>query len=286
MACLGDVATGMEHLERAIALFDPRQHLEGFRFGTSSGVVAHTTSALLEWLRGNLDRSAERSRRAIELANELNHPYSSAYILFHTAVLDLWRRQLRLAHERAGEALDVAEEHGYPIWEALALMLQGAAETGLGRAESGLATMERGVALYQGLTTPAVFWPLVLATRARGFAYAGQAEQGIQLIDQAIEMVGADAVLNPDFGVLRAELLIALGETGPAVAQLRRVVDDAGRLGLRTPRLRAATMLVRLRDANAVDLLRHALETFVEGFDDADLVDARAALAEVDLAVG
>jgi hypothetical protein len=93
-------------------------------------------------------------------------------------------------------------------------------------------------------------------------------------------------VLQPEFGVLRGELLVALGEIGPAVAQLRRVVDDPGQPDLRTPRLRAATMLVRLREADAADLLQGVYATFVEGFDDPELVDARAALAEVDIAVG
>ena len=37
---------------------------------------------------------------------------------------------------------------------------------------------------------------------------------------------------------------------------------------------------------DTVDQLRRVYESFTEGFDDPDLVDARAALAELDLAVG
>jgi predicted ATPase/class 3 adenylate cyclase len=285
VAFLGEVVGGMEHIERAVALFDPRQHLEGFRFGPSPGAIAYTTSALLQWLRGRPDRATERSERAIELAPELDHPYSTAYIFFHTAVLDLWRRRLAIVHERAGVVLDVAEEQGYQIWKAVALIVQGAAAAGLGRPDEGVASMERGVELYQGLTTPAVFWPLVLSTRARGFGHAGRPEDGLRLIEEALQIVGTEAFLHPEFSLVQAELVHGLGDTEAAVAALRGAVDSGRRLGLHMPELRAATRLVRLRQGDAVEQLRRVYESFTEGFDDPDLVDARAALAELDVPV-
>jgi predicted ATPase len=285
IAFVGDVESGMEHLEQAMALFDPRQHLEGFRFGPSPGAVAYTTAAVLEWLRGHPNRASELAERALELAQEIDHPFSTAFILFHTAVLDLWRRRLDVAHERAGAVLEVAEEHGYQIWKALALTIQGAAAAGLGRPDEGVGCMERGVELYQGLTTPAVFWPLVLSTRARGFGHAGRPEEGLRLIDGALETIPAEAFLHPEFSLLRGELLIAAGDTDAAVAELRHTVESARDLGLRTPELRAATMLVRLERPGAVELLMGVYESFTEGLDDPDLVQAREALTALDPAV-
>jgi len=279
LAFLGDVATGMEHLELAIALFDPKRHLEGrFRFGTSPGVAAHTAAALLEWLRGNPDRATELDTAALELARELDHPFTTAYAQFHVAVLDLWRLKLDLVLERARAVLDIAEEHGYQIWKAVALMLHGAAESGLGRPREGIEAMERGVALYQGLTTPAVFWPLVLSIRARGFVLGGRPADALRLIDEAVETAGTEAVIYPEFGVLRGELLIALADDESAVRQLREAFEAAGRLGLRMPQLRAATRLAGLEQADAVEMLQGVYETFTEGFDELDLVAARAAL--------
>jgi hypothetical protein len=46
---------------------------------------------------------------------------------------------LESVQERASGVLEVAEEHDYQIWRALALVLQGAALTGLRRSEEGLA---------------------------------------------------------------------------------------------------------------------------------------------------
>jgi len=65
----GDVTTGLDHLDRAIALFDPQQQQSGpFRLGPSSGVVSYTTSAFVLWLLGYPDRAVERAETALELA--------------------------------------------------------------------------------------------------------------------------------------------------------------------------------------------------------------------------
>jgi predicted ATPase/class 3 adenylate cyclase len=291
LSFLGDVATGLDHLRRAISLVDPRRHIAArFRFGTSPGAAAYTTSALLEWLRGYPDRSAELAGGAVDLAKELNHPFTTAYTLFHVALLGLWRREFALVHEQASRVLDLAEEHGYQIWKALALALQGAATSALGRPEDGLARMEQGVDLYQGLRTPPVFWPLVLSVRARGFALGDRPADGLRVIDEAIEMAGEGAILYPGFAVLKAELLLAVRDPEDAALHLRSAFDVAAQLSLRMPQLQAATALTRLqRDAgrppDAADLLRGVYETFTEGFDVPDLVEARTVLDELDVSV-
>jgi hypothetical protein len=280
----GDVPTGLEHLDRAIALFDPRQHQPGpFRLGPSSGVVSYTTSAFLLWLLGCPDRAAERASTAVELARQLNHPFTLAYTLFHVGFLDLSRGELGLVHERASGVLEVAEEHDYQIWRALALVLQGAAMAGLGEPEEGLPRIDEGIALYQGLKTPPVFWPLLLSARARGFAFGGRPADGLPLIDEAIEMTGEGNVLYPEFALLKGDLVLALTDASRAELLFQSVFDAAGDLGVRMPQLRAATRLTRLRRAagkrpDGTDLLRGVYETFTEGFDAPDLVDARAVL--------
>jgi predicted ATPase/class 3 adenylate cyclase len=287
----GDALTGLEHLDRAIALFDPRQHQPGpFRLGPSSGVVSYTTSAFLLWLLGYPDRAAERASSAVELARQLNHPFTLAYTLFHVGFLDFSRREFELVHERASGVLDVAEEHDYQIWRALAFVLQGAAMTGLGRPEDGLTRIDQGIALYQGMKTPPVFWPLLLSVRARGFALGGRPEDGLPLIDEAIEMTGEGNILYPEFALLKGDLLVALDDADRAEPLFQSVFDVAANLGVRMPQLRAATRLTRPSQAAGkrpagTDMLRGVYRTFTEGFDTHDLVDARAVLDEADARV-
>jgi predicted ATPase len=284
LAFNGDVRNGLGHLDQAIALFDPSRHAPGaFRLGPSPGVVAHTTSAFLLWLLGRPEGAEARGLAAVELARQLNHPFTLVYTLFHVGFLDRWRRDFELVYERARGILEVAGEHDYQVWTALGFVLQGAALTEMGRPDEGLALSDRGIALYQGLKTPPVFWPLLLSVRAGGFAVGGRPAEGIELIDEAIGITGEQNFLYPEFGLLKGDLLLAVGDVPGAELRFRSVFDVAGDLGTRMPQLRAGTRLARLRrSSDATEVLRGVYEAFTEGFDSPDLVEARAVLAEVD----
>jgi predicted ATPase/class 3 adenylate cyclase len=292
VAFLGDVPTGLDHLDRAIALFDPDRYQPGpLRLGPSSGVSSHTTSALLLWLLGLPDRAAKRAARALELAGQLNHPFTLAYTRFHVGLLDLWRREYELVEARGNGVLEVAEEHDYSIWRALGLTLEGAAMTGLGRTEEGLARIDRGIALYQGLKTPAVFWPLLLSLKAGAFGLSGRPADGLELVGEAIAIMGEDNIREdniqfPDFALLKGDLLLGLADAEAAESHFRGAFEIAERLGLRMPQLRAATRLARLQKRpDATDVLRDVYETFTEGFETRDLLEARTVLDEVDARV-
>jgi predicted ATPase/class 3 adenylate cyclase len=291
VAFAGDLLTGLKHLDRAIALFDPNQHQPGpFRLGPSSGVVSHTTSAILLWLLGYPEPAVKRGVRAVELARQLNHPVTLAYTLFHVGFHDLWRHELELVQERASGVLEIAEEQDYQIWKAVGLVLQGVAMTGLGRPEEGLPRMDQGIALYEGLKTPPIFWPLLLSVRARGFALGDRPDDALRLIDEALEMISERNFLYPEFSLLKGDLLVALEDAEAAEPLFRNGLEVARDLGLRTPQLQAATRLTRLRRAAGkqaeINMLRAIYETFTEGFDTTDLAEARAVLDEADARVG
>jgi predicted ATPase/class 3 adenylate cyclase len=287
LAFLGDLSSGLDHLDRAIALYDPLAYSRGrLRLGPSPGVVSHTTSALILWTLGYPDRAVERAARAVELATQLGHPFTLAYTHFHVGVLNLWRRDMELVATRAGAVLDVAEEHDYRIWRALALALQGVAMTALGRPEEGLARTEQGVAMYEGLKTPPVFWPLLLSIRASGLGLGGQPAVGLDLIDPAIQMTKERDILYPEFALLKGDLLLALDDVAGAESNFRRALDAARDLGARMPELRAATRLTRLRAASRtapdeLENLRSVYEEFTEGFETPDLREARSILHEL-----
>jgi hypothetical protein len=248
--------------------------------------VCHTTSAILLWLLGDPKTAIELAARAVELAKQLGHPVTLAYTLFHVGFLDLWRGELELVSQRASGVLEVAEEHDYQIWKAVGLVLEGVAMTGRGKAEEGLARMDRGIALYQGLKTPPIFWPLLLSVRAQGFALADRPEAGLPLLDQALGMIGEGNFLYAEFTLLRGDLLVALDDGGAAEALFRSALAGARIMGVRTTQLQAAVRLNRLQRAAGqdaeTDVLRGIYETFPAGFATSDLAEARAFLGEAD----
>jgi hypothetical protein len=182
--------------------------------------------------------------------------------------------------------LEVVEDHEFQVWRAVGTALLGAAETALGREEEGLSQIRQGIDLYQGLKTPPVFWPLLLYVQAGACARAGRADEGVALIDEAIEVAGrgSGTTLLPEFQVLRGDLLSAGPEGNGAEHCFQRALSVARDLDARMSQLRAATRLCRLSrergDAEEGRRLLNAVhETFMEGFTTPDLIEAGELLA-------
>jgi hypothetical protein len=173
------------------------------------------------------------------------------------------------------------------VWRALALIFQGLAKTALGDPVEGIDLSDQGIARYQDLTTPPVFWPLILSLRARSLGMAGRPEQGLEPVDQAMQMMeGLDNVLFPPLPLVKGDLVAAVTGSDAARGSFRRAYESADATGARTWQLRAATRLVELGTASGEPTgddqaaLRAVYEMFAGEPETADLADARRALAD------
>jgi predicted ATPase/class 3 adenylate cyclase len=277
---------GLPHLDKAIALFDVKTAgSRRLQLGPNPGVIALTSSALLLWITGFPTRATERAARAELVSRELDHPGTRAYALHHVALLDLFRQDMRAVSERAAESLRIANANDYPIWRALALLLQGLARMSFGEIKDGLAQVEHGMELYKGETTPPVFWPLVLNLLATAYGMAGRVSDGLARADEALSFLPPDDWMRCDGMIVRGDLLAMLPGTSndEAIGLYEHTARLAQQHGLRMTELRAATRLVKLqRDtgagASARDALHAVYDSFTEGFDTPDLLAARAVL--------
>jgi adenylate cyclase len=294
LALLNRLQPGMDHLEKGIAAYDPEGHSPvRFQLGNNPGVVCFTTSALVLWMLGFPDRARDRANEAIALSRKLDHPASIAYAQFHAGLLDLWKRDYELAHERSRAVLDIAAEHEFLIWTAVGSCLRGAAMAGMGSAEEGLALIEGALDNYQRLKTPPVFWPLLLFLQAGACGLAGRPGDGLGLLDEAME-IGTQKpgqTLWSEFFQLKGDLLLALSTDNAAEAEswFRRAVDTAAEVEAPLLQLRAALRLGRLwreqgKTEPARELLSDAYEKLTEGFSTADLREAKALLDDLTIA--
>jgi len=280
---------GLEHLEKAIALFDPdapRTHR--FRIGNNPGVVAFNISAFFLWMLGFPDRALQRANEAVALATKLEQPYSTAYGLFHAGMLHHWLREPERVEECANAVLEIAEEHEYLVWKAVGTCLRGAALVSMGEAEEGLTLGRIGMDLYQGLNTPPVFWSLLLYLQAEGCGRVGKPEQGLSLLNPLFENLnsGSGNILLPEFLRLKGDLLLANdpNNAGEAENWLQQGLGVAQELQANMMELRVALSLFRLlqeqgKEEQGKQMLDSVLEKFTEGFTTADLVEARELLA-------
>ncbi len=282
----GHLETGLAQLDKAIELYDPKlQGSSRYRLGTNVGVAARVASGILRWQCGLVVTGPEQVAEALQLARTIDHPFSIAWALYHNGFLSLGRSRFEDALRFAEELALVSEENDYVLWGILATVLEGVATTARGDLAVGLPMTEKAVELYEGLTTPPIFWPLVLSMRALVTAIAGQPERGIELIEQALEIVDPDDSFAPMFQNTRGDMLGMVPGTDPRLREAiyASAAQKSHQGGYSTTELQAMTRLVTVRremnkTPDGSEDLAHLYGRFTEGFEEHDLVAARVVL--------
>jgi predicted ATPase len=130
-----------------------------------------------------------------------------------------------------------------------------------------------------------LFAPFLVTLLASACAIAGQVEESSALLTEALQIVGrtGERWLTAELNRQKGELLLRQGNSVAAEELYRNALSIAAEQGAKFWELRAATSLARLRrdqgrDAEARDLLAPVYGWFTEGFDTADLREAKAFL--------
>jgi predicted ATPase len=171
-------------------------------------------------------------------------------------------------------------------WLAQATMCRGLAMVGHGQQREGVAQLRTGLAAWNGLGNR-LLDPQWLGYAAEAHLRANQLDDALSALDRAAEAGPTGARhYQAELHRLRGEVLTRTGEQAEAASWFQRAIDTAAGQQAKSLELRAATSLARLwRDqgkrAQARDLLTPIYGWFTEGFDTADLKDAKALLDEL-----
>jgi predicted ATPase len=290
LAFLGAFAPAQTHLEQAMALYNPAQHRSlAFRYGQDQDVICRSWTAVTLWLLGYPDQALRRAHEALTLAQELAHPFSVVYALTWTAMVHLSRREVPGVHERAEAEMALAREHGFVVWVAFGTVLWGWTLAAEGQHEAGTTQMRQGIAACRGVGNE-VFHPYYLALLADIAREAGQVEEGLRVLAEALTVVdtSGERFYEAEIYRLKGEFLLKqdVPDEQEAESCLRQAVDIARRQQAKSLELRAARSLSGLwqqqgKQAEARELLAPIYGWFTEGFDTADLQEAKALLAEL-----
>jgi predicted ATPase len=287
---LGELAAARAHLERALALYDPVLHRSlAFVYPQDERVAG------LCWLSRGLhvlgypDQAMARSREAVSEARDLAHPYTLAHALLFRCKLCALGGDRPGAEEQAEAVTSLCTEQGFPFWLALGRILQGWALAQSGRVQTGIAQMQQGLETYWA--TGGAHWsPYLLALMAEAHGKVAEAATALDLLANALVRVErtGERWYEAELHRCRGELLLSLAEFDHSEAEVcfDRAITVACKQSARMWELRAATSLARLwrdqgRRAEAHDLLAPVYAWFTEGFDTADLKDAKALLDEL-----
>jgi len=146
----GDVAGGRDHLERAVALYDPMSHRPlATRFGLDIGTVPKNWRALALWLLGFPDAARTGADRAIEDARELGHVPTLMGTLATTSWTYIFLGSYTEAMAHADELMALADETGASLWKAIGMLFRGTASALAGATSDAVRQLTSALRLYR-----------------------------------------------------------------------------------------------------------------------------------------
>jgi predicted ATPase/class 3 adenylate cyclase len=285
---LGELTAAQAHAEQGVSLYDPRQHrTQAFLYGSfDPRVVCLSYAAWAWWSLGYPDQALKQSHEALALGQELAHPPSLAAVLHYAGLLHLFRREVQAVQAKAEIAMHLSTEQGLPYWKAVTTLVRGWALAAQGQFAEGIGLMHQGLSDRRAMGTE-LARPLHLAMMAEAYGQARQPAQGLTLLVEALTAMQSTSERwwEADLYRLKGELLLAQSADHTAEAEIcfHQALDVARRQRAKSLELRATLSLSRLwqrqdKRAAARQLLAAIYDQFTEGFDTADLQDAKAQL--------
>jgi class 3 adenylate cyclase/predicted ATPase len=281
---MGDYANAELHSGKGMALYErERDHELTYLYsGHDPGVCCRSFHALIECLYGYADKALVRCREALDLAEQLEHPLTTALALWALSYAHLFRREPQAARQWAEREIAVCDEYLLPLLHSQGMFQLGWALTELGEPENGIVHMREGLAAISA-TGAEMGLPYFEALLGEALARAGRPDEGLQTIEQAISRADRHGThfQFPEMLRMKGELLLMLSSANEAEARacFTGAMEAAEGQGAHLPRLRAAVSLARLLEsrgdpAAGLAVLRPPFNVIEEGLDTPALEEA------------
>jgi predicted ATPase len=281
-----DLQGARSHFEQCAALYDPKRDRDLARQqGQDPAVHSLLFLSWVLWLQGYPDQAQVRVETALQLAEEIDHPYTRTQAMLLSAdfyhFLSDWPR----CQAQAERGLELASKWQFPFCHAGCTMHLGMALAQQGDLDRGIGILRQGLDAWKatGNRMAVAYWD---ARLAEIYLLAGKREEGLAALDESFRH-REEVFWQPEQYRLGAELLLLRpGHHVEAEASLRKSLRLARSQGAGSLELRAAMSLARLlrqrgRTAEGRHLLAKCYAGFSEGFDTVDLIEAKALLDEL-----
>jgi len=289
--CLGELLPARSHLEEGIAHYNPAQRRSPvFWAGQDPGVACRVYAALTLWLLGYPDQALAHAREGLALATELVHPFSHAFALAVVSMVERLCRDRQSVYDHADAAVTLSTEQGFPSWLALGTFSRGWALTALGQREEGMIQLRQGCTDWRAIGTELLV-PYFLTHLAEGYGALNHVDEALDALKEgweAMERTG-EHWWKAEMHRLKGDLLLlqSTSDVAQAANCFGQALDVARNQQAKSLELRAATSLARLwqsqdKRQEAYDLLAPVHDWFTEGFDTADLQEAKALLTKLE----
>ncbi len=287
----GELTSARAHLEQGLGHYNPqRDRAHALLRGYDPGVACLSFLGRVLWHLGFPDQALQCSDEALSLAYDQAHPFSLSWALSWTAAFHQLRREVQETRRWAEAAFTHSTEQGFPFFAAHGMVLRGWALVQQGQETEGTFQLHQGLAAYQatGAEIERSHW---LALLADAYGYVGQIEEGLHVLAEALAERSRHRIryYEAELYRLKGKLLLqqqVVSNVHQAEACFHQALDVARRQQAKSLELRAAVSLSRLwqrqgKRNEARQLLAEIYGWFTEGFDTADLLEAKALLEEL-----
>jgi predicted ATPase len=248
--------------------------------------LSHMARAL--WLLGYPDQALQQSQEALAHAQTLAHPFTILQALAKSIAIHRWRGEGSKVHEQIEATITLATEQGITHIVATSTFERGLWLLRHGQTDAGSVQVQQGLTAYRAMGA-GIELPYMLARLAETYGSIGQPAEGLTVLAEALALVEAtgERWWEAELYRLQGELLLAQEGTQHSVAEveacMQKALDITRHQQAKSLELRATMSLSQLwqqqgRRVEAHQLLTETYGWFTEGFDTADLQQARALL--------
>jgi predicted ATPase len=285
----GEFTSACAHTKELLAVWNPQPH-DGeavVRAAENPAMIGLFIGAWSLWNLGYPEQALQQSREALALARQEASPFGLALATFMAAELHISRRETQRVREMAEDCLAICTEHGFPQWLANGYICRGWALVEAGQGAAGVAEMREGVTAMHA-TGADLQRSRYLALLGEACGATGEIAEGLSLLAEALAFAGqsGERFFEAEIHRLRGELLLKSEAPQAAVEEcFHQAIKVAQRQQAKSLELRAVMSLARLwqrqgKITEAQLMLEEICGWFTEGFDTADLQEAKALLEE------
>jgi class 3 adenylate cyclase/tetratricopeptide (TPR) repeat protein len=273
----GKLPPAREFLARAISLLTP----------DPSGYVAgiSTALALTELFLGFPRQALQRGREALHILRSSKQPFVHLYAFLLVTALHRFRGDVDRTSETAAEGIALAAKHGAQGYGAVFSPYLAWALAERGNFERGFSEIHRSVTTFKAVGVEVPVFVLRIFTEIN--LLAGRADDGLEIASEALRAAAkkGEEAWNAELMRLRGELLLMKDPTAVGEAEdcFRDAIEISRQNSGKFWELRAVMSFARLLGSQskrdeARAMLAEIYGWFTEGFDTADLKDAKALL--------
>jgi predicted ATPase len=286
----GDIAESQAHLDRSIALYDPREHRPlAMRFGMDLRVSTLSYRSFASWFLGCPEAALAAADLALKDAREIGQAATLMYALNFIPLTHIYCGNYAAAKAQADEVVALADEKGSLFWKAFGMMNQGWLFALTAKASDAVQSITSGMTTWR--STGATLWaPLRMSHLARAYAELDQFDDAWRCLGEAMTVVetAKERWCEAEIHRVAGEITLMSPEPDAAKAEayFERALAVARKQQAKSWELRVAMSMARLwRDQGkrqqARNLLAPVYGWFTEGFDTLDVKEAKTLLDQL-----